>query len=200
MNDISLKVKDIQLHKSVPYALLERPLRVVSGIFTGRNEVVAKVMFSQVCVCPQGGRVSASVHAGMPYPPRPGRHPPDQGDPPGPGRHPPGPGRPPQTRQTPRDQADTPPPPRPGRPPPPDQPDPPGTRQTPPLDQADTPPGSRLQHMVYERPVRILLECILVVSSDCHWRCQSCSFMCKDKKFTCSAHLSLNVHRLFLIV
>ena len=43
-------------------------------------------MFLQVCVCPQGGRVSASVHAGMP-------------DPPG--------SRPPRTRQTPRDQADT---------------------------------------------------------------------------------------------
>ena len=27
---------------------------------------------------------------------------------------------------------------------------------------ADTPPGSRLKHTVYERPVRILLECILV--------------------------------------
>ena len=27
-----------------------------------------------------------------------------------------------------------------------------------------TPPGSRLQHTVYERPVRILLECILVYS------------------------------------
>ena len=49
-------------------------------IFTGRNEVVAKVMFLQVCVCPQGGRVSASVHAGMPYPPR-WRTPPD-GEPP----------------------------------------------------------------------------------------------------------------------
>ena len=31
-----------------------------------------------------------------------------------------------------------------------------------PPDQADPPPGSRLQHTVYERPVRILLECILV--------------------------------------
>ena len=95
-------------------------------IITGRNEVVAKVMFLQVCVCPHGGRVSASVHAGMP--------PPTRQTPPGPGRHPP------RTRQTPppRDQADT-----------------PQTRQTPPL-------GSRLQHTVYERPVRILLECILV--------------------------------------
>ena len=26
------------------------------------------------------------------------------------------------------------------------------------------PPGSRLQHTVYERPVRILLECILVIN------------------------------------
>ena len=28
---------------------------------------------------------------------------------------------------------------------------------------ADTPPGSRLRHTVNERPVRILLECILVI-------------------------------------
>ena len=76
-------------------------------VITGRNEVVAKVMFLQVSVCPQGGRVSASVHAGMPSP--------HQGDPPG-------------TRKTPS-------------------------------------PGSRLQHTVYERPVRILLECILVLDS-----------------------------------
>ena len=51
------------------------------NVITGRNEVVAKVMFLQVCVCPQGGRVSASVHAGMPDPPG-WRTPPD-GDPPG---------------------------------------------------------------------------------------------------------------------
>ena len=64
-------------------------------------------------------------------------------------------GIPPGTRQTPP-RSD--PLPRPGRPPP---------DQTP-LDQADPPlrirqppPGSRLQHTVYERPVRILLECIL---------------------------------------
>ena len=82
-------------------------------------------MFLQVCVCPQGVRVSASVHAGMP-------------DPPGPGRHPP-------TRQTPPDQAD-----------------PPRTSQAIPRAR-QIPPGSRLQHTVYERPVRILLECILVI-------------------------------------
>ena len=44
----------------------------------------------------------------------------------------------------------------------------PGTRQTPPRDQADppgreNPPRRRLQHTVNERPVRILLECILVL-------------------------------------
>ena len=56
--------------------------------------------------------------------------------------------------RTPRDWADTPPglgrqhPPGPGRLP--------RTRQTPPR-------GSRLQHTVYEQPVRILLECILVI-------------------------------------
>ena len=103
-------------------------------------------------------------------PPGPGRPPLDQVDPPGPGRPPLEPGRHPRTRQT---------PPGPGRPPPPDQVDhppdqadppwarqtPPQTRQTTPPDQADPPPGSRLQHMVYERPVRILLECILVHSN-----------------------------------
>ena len=115
-------------------------------VVTGRNEVVAKVMFLQVCVCPQGGRMSASVHAGMPHPPGPGRH----------HHHHPRPGRapPPDQPDTPWDQAD---PHRPGRPPR-DQAD------TTPVDQAD-PPGSRLQHTVYERPVRILLECILVLTS-----------------------------------
>ena len=104
-------------------------------IITGRNEVVAKVMFLHVCVCPQGWRVSASVHAGMTDPPGPGRPPPDQADPPGPGRHPPrpgrappGPGRPPRPGRTPPDQAE---PPRPGRHPP-DQGDTPRTRLTPP--------------------------------------------------------------------
>ena len=37
---------------------------------------------------------------------------------------------------------------------------PPQSRHPP---EADTPPGSRLQHTVNERPVRILLECILVI-------------------------------------
>ena len=66
-----------------------------------------------------------------------------------------------------------------GMPAPPDQADPPGTRdphpqlgRPPPPDQADTPrtrqipPESRRQHTVNERPVRILLECILVFFCD----------------------------------
>ena len=82
-------------------------------------------VFTGVCLSTGGGRVSASVHAGMPYPPR-WRNPPGWRTPP------PGPGRPPRMENP-----------------------PPGTRQTPPS-------GSRLQHTVYERPIRILLECILV--------------------------------------
>ena len=105
-------------------------------------------VFTGVCLS-TGGRVSASVHAGMPCPPGtretpgPGRPPRDQGDPSRDQGDPPGPGRHPHT------------------PPPWDQGDTPHSR-----DQADTPPpGSRLQHTVYERPVRILLECILVQRS-----------------------------------
>ena len=52
-------------------------------------------------------------------------------------------------------------PPPPGGRPPWEQAPPPGA--DPP--RADTPPGSRLQHTVNERPVRILLECILVVTA-----------------------------------
>ena len=91
-------------------------------IFTGRNEVVAKVMFLLVSVILLTLGVSASVHAGI-SPPR--------------SRHPPG-------ADTPPPGADT---------PPQEQTHPPG---------ADTPPGMRLWHTVNERPVRILLECILV--------------------------------------
>ena len=64
--------------------------------------------------------MSASVHAGMPYPPPQIRQtPPDQADtPPGTRQTPPGPGRPPQgPGRPPQDQADT--PLGPGRPPPP---------------------------------------------------------------------------------
>ena len=85
---------------------------ILCKVITGRNEVVAKVMFLHVCVILFTGGVSRQGE-----PPLAGR-PPRQGDPP---------------------RADT-----------------PGTRPP--------PPGSRLQHTVYERPVRILLECILVLT------------------------------------
>ena len=111
-------------------------------------------MFLQVCVCPRGGGCLPQCMLGCQTPP------PRQTR-----QAPLGPGRPPLTRQT----------------PPPDQTSlpwtrhPPWTRQTPgtrqihpPRDQADyPPPGSRLQHTVYERPVRILLECILVCFCSC---------------------------------
>ena len=96
------------------------------------------------------------MHAGIPTPYPPDQAaPPDQTPPP-----PPGPGRPPPDQTPPT-------PPGPGRPPGSDTTTHPWTRQTPPdqadpPNQADTPLGSRLQHTVYERPVRILLECILV--------------------------------------
>ena len=113
----------------------------VIKIFTGRNEVVAKVIFLHLFVILfTGGGVSASVHAGIP-PPQEQTPPPDQPHP--------------------RDQT------------PPWEQTPPGSRHPPPPEQApprirhppgaDTPLGSRLQHTVYERPVRILPECIIVL-------------------------------------
>ena len=86
-------------------------------IFTGRNEVVAKVMFLLVSVILSTGGVSGRENPLARRPPWAGR-PPRQGDPPGQG-------------------------------------DPPA-RRTP-------PPGGPPRHTVNERPVRILLECILVV-------------------------------------
>ena len=150
-------------------------------------------IFTPVChsFCSQGG--SASVHAGIPSPQsRPPRaDPPEQTPPPRPNtppapdtprsrhpqsRHPPG-SRHPWTRHpwTRHPLEQTPPQTRPPReqtqPLPPEQTPPtlPPLEQTPspwsrqPPREADTPPGSRLQHTVYERPVRILLECILVL-------------------------------------
>ena len=103
-------------------------------LITGRNEVVAKVIFLHLFVILFSGRGgSASMHAGIPTPPDQTPHPPrDQADPPGPGSSP-----------YPPDQT---PPLGPGRPPRPGR----------------HAPRERLQHTVYERPVRILLECILV--------------------------------------
>ena len=89
------------------------------SVITGRNEVLAKVIFLHLSVI-------HSVHKGGEYLTRP----------------------------------DTPPPSRTSHHPPPDQ-DPPG-QDTP---QTRHPPGnSRLRNTVNDRPVRILLECILVLS------------------------------------
>ena len=140
------------------------PFTVMTNIFTGRNEVVAKVIFLHLFVILfTGGGVSASVHAGIP---------PSRADTPL--------GADTPWEQTPPLEADTPPeqtPPR-SRHIPPEQ-TPPGAdtpqsrhplgtdtllEQTPPWEQTPLPPGSRLQHTVNERPVRILLECILVVT------------------------------------
>ena len=110
-------------------------------------------VFTGVChsLCSQGEGVCLSACWDTTSPPGPGRHPLRSDTPPGPGRHPWDQADPPW------DQADT--PLEPGRPPwirhPPYQADTPA-------DQAGNPPGSRLQHTVYEQPVRILLECILV--------------------------------------
>ena len=136
---------------------------------TGRNEVVVKVIFLHLSVILFTGGVSASVHAGIPppradtsreqtppweqTPPRSrhpqSRHPLGAEPPPGadtlPGSRPPRADTP--RSRPPREQT----PPRAGRPP---------REQTPP--RAGRPPRSRHRHTVNERPVRILLECILV--------------------------------------
>ena len=108
-------------------------------------------------------RVCDSVHRGglqrtlldQADPPR------DQADPPWTRENPPSREDPPGTRENTPQQGEPPPrpgrrpPPGPGRTPPPGQADPPRDKQNP-------PPRRRLQHTVNERPVRILLECILV--------------------------------------
>ena len=93
--------------------------RPLWAIFTGRNEVVAKVIFLHLSVIHSvhrvGGRGSASVHAGIPTPPRtshtttppgPGTPPLDQAPPPPQTSHttttPPGPGTPPPDQAPPR--------------------------------------------------------------------------------------------------
>ena len=112
--DLRFKSLVHYLLNNIFFCLLLKQLAFI--LITGRNEVVAKVIFLHLSVIHsvhRGG--SASVHAGIP-PPRTRQTPPDQADPPGTRQTPPGPGRhPPGTRQT---------PPGPGRhPPPPPQAD-----------------------------------------------------------------------------
>ena len=123
----------------------------------------AKVIFSQACV-------KNSVHGGgfclsACWDATPPSSPPGANTPPG--SRPPGPDPPPweQTPLSRPPQAD-PPRSRPPRPDPRDQKRPPHTRPPPPPDpphpRDQTLPRSRHQHTVNERPVHILLECILV--------------------------------------
>ena len=63
---------------------------VYKKIITGRNEVVAKVIFLHLSVIHSvhGGGVSASVHTGIPHPPEPGTPPRNRHSPLGPGTPP----------------------------------------------------------------------------------------------------------------
>ena len=122
-------------------------------LFTGRNEVVAKVMFLQVSVILFTGGLQAGR---TPLPPGQGEPPWQGGTPPGPGRHPLDQADTPQDRQTPPGREE-PPSPRPGRHPPrPGDPqgqaDPP-SRENPP-GQAD-PPGRKNPPLPWEADSRI---------------------------------------------
>ena len=118
------------------------------SLITGRNEVVAKVMFLHVCVILFTGGVSRQGEPSQEQTP-PDQTPPRSDIPRS--THPPPKqtpttriGRtPPQGRENPLPQEQTP------------------QEQTPPPGP-DPPPSSTLQHTVNERPVYILLECILV--------------------------------------
>ena len=95
----------------------------LEAIFTGRNEVVAKVMFLHVSVILLTGGSPENP------PPEPRRTPPGLGRPPQTKENTPGPGRPPSgPRRTPS---------------PPDQADPPGPRRTPPGTKENPPPARK---------------------------------------------------------
>ena len=127
--------------------------------------------------CSQGGSPgSAPPGSGRENPPRQaGRTPPDQADPPG------------QAGTPPRQAGRTP---QPGRPPQPRQGEPPQTRQ-----------GEPPWDTVYERPVRILLECILVFSCsfrqimrplcEIHWNVPLS--LLRSKKSTLFHHIKINI-------
>ena len=119
-----MAVSHIMLEAYKKYILVALMLHgKVFVLITGRNEVVAKVIFLHLFVILFTGRGVSSKEN-----PPARENPPCQEEPPG--------------REN---------------------PPPPGNRPPPPLPGRTPPPGSRLQHTVNERPVRILLECILVV-------------------------------------
>ena len=131
-------------------------------IFTGRNEVLAKVIFLHLSVILfTGGGTWPGTPLGR-YTPLPGRYTPWQVHPPG-QVHPSGQVHPPPGQVHPL--AGT--PPWAGTPPlagtPPGQVHPPG-RYTPRAGPPPPPGNSRLGNTVNVRPVRILLECILVMN------------------------------------
>ena len=92
--DFKASVNSLRLHALLPvcnrllrFTSRATPADLASNVVTdtGRNEVLAKVIFSQVCV-------KNSVHKGgylTRHPPRPGRYPPGTRHPPRPGRYPP---------------------------------------------------------------------------------------------------------------
>ena len=137
----------------------------------------AKVIFSQACVknsVHRGGEdvcLSACWDTPREHTPET-MHPPGADTTPPQTMHPPGPDPPaPDTPDQAPPQADTTPLEQTHTPLPPDQ--------APPPEQTPPPPGSRLQHTVNERSVRILLECILV-NFCCHRQAQfhiSCKFL-----------------------
>ena len=152
------------------------------GLLPAATKLGQGNIFTSVCqeFCPQGGRVSASVHAGI-HPQggdTPRTDPPGADTPPDQAHHPPG-------SRHPLEQTPPTPPPR-SRPPSPGTDTPPA--DTPP-DQAHSPPGadtslgSRLQHTVNERPVRILLECILALGCFSTFSCLFLSFLFLWKVF-----------------
>ena len=124
--------------------------------FTRRNEVVAKVIFLHLSVILFTGVVCLSACWDT-TPPAGSRHPPEQT--PIPREQ-----TPPWEQTTPREQTHPPGSRPPGRRPPgadtPQSVHPPGADTSP--ESRHLPPPSRLRHTVNERPVRILLECILV--------------------------------------
>ena len=117
---------------------------VETVVITGRNEVVAMVIFLHLSFILFTGGVCLSACWDTTTPPR----------------RPPGADTP-QSRHTPH-----------GTPLGPDTPR--NRDQTPPGTGTTPSPGSRLQHTIYKRPVRILFECILLlgvfVSSDMIFR------------------------------
>ena len=142
------------LHNPITYKLIN--IHYTKMLLPAATKLWPRLCF-YVCVILFTGGVS-----GQGEPPQAGRTPPGRenhpprSDPPR-SRHPPGLDTP-RSRHPPNPpgQGDTPP----GSRHPPG-PDPPGP--DPPRDQTPPPPGSTLQHTVNERPVRILLECILVL-------------------------------------